>query len=483
MSLGRLTRRAWLAGAAASVAPATAEAFDLGDRETFEATGLPDAAGFQGEPVGRRTIAQAMHDHAVPGVSFALIDRGRLQWARGWGVRGEGGSPVDAGTVFQAGSISSPVAAIGALRLRDAGRIDLDRDVQAYLGDYRLPPGKQDARHPVTLRNLMSHTSGVTPGGYVGYAPGQPSPTNQLSAQGRPPANSPRLEVIETPGARLAWSGGGYTLIEIALQNVSGLPFETLMRELVLGPVGMASSTYAQLIPPSFAARAALGHRFNGKAVPGGWMIHPEQAAAGLWSTPSDLAAFMVEVRNAWLGRGRVLSRRAALDFLTVQTEDEGLGVTVHGEGPSLEFHHGGSTRGFSCFMIMENVQAGRGAVFMTNSDNGYAVGFGLLRAAAASYGWRRFRPSLYRRASLPPEALQPLVGLYRFGPDTAVRVTYAEAGNQITVHFPNGDAYPMTPIGARRYVYAREGKVIAFEGEGPGLVLLVDGETGRREP
>lgn len=481
----RFDRRGFLLGSAAAVglaiAPslAVAESSQTAARRRAVETGARWAARFVGDPEGGLTVAEVMESLRVPGLSFAVIEGGKVDWAGGYGVLEAGGdSRVDEDTPFQAGSIAKPVTSIAALRLRRAGKLDLDRDVTGYLGGYVIPRDPDTGSDPVTVRNLLSHTSGVTPGGYGGYARGAALPTDEQIVRGQPPANSPEVRVAARPNTELAYSGGGYSVVEWALQTITGQPFDALMQQQILTPFGMRQSTFTAPLPTAYAARVARGHRGDGTQVEGGWFVHPEQAAAGLWSTATDLAAFACAVRDAYLGRGSPLTREDAAEFLKIVIEDEGLGVIVIGSGETLEFRHAGGTQGYRAFMTL-NVASGQGAVYMANSDAGQTLGFAMLRATSAAYGWPIFRQKEFPRAHLDAAALRPLAGTYAFEGGLKVRVTYDEAATQITAHFPNGDAYPLTPTGPRSFVHAIDAKQIAFEGDGQ---IQIDDMTGIRE-
>lgn len=479
----RFDRRTFLAASTglALMSTLAPSALTAGDRRRAVETGARWAVQFEGEPPAVMTIDEAMLAMKTPGLSFALIDGGKVAWAGGYGVL-ETGQParVATRTLFQAGSVSKPIASIAALRLRDAGLLDLDRPVEGYLGDYRLPRDEGVGDAPVTLRNLLSHTSGVRAGGYNGYEPGKPLPTYDEILRGRPPANSTEVRVVVPPNSEMAYSGAGYTLAQMAMAKAGSKPFDALMEHWLLKPFGMADSSFTFPLPERLHARTARGHRADGAMVPGGWAVHPEQAAAGMWSTATDIARFACLVRDAYLGKGGPLKRESAAEFLRIVMEDEGLGIIVIGEGETLQFRHAGGTQGYRAYFTL-HVASGQGAAYMANSDEGQALGSAVLRGASAAYGWSGFKPTTHRRATLATAVLQSLVGIYAFGEGgPRVAVAYIEAGNVIELRFPNGDAYPMIPIGPRQFVHLRTGRVVAFDGEG----LMQFGEqVGTRIP
>ena len=430
------------------------------------------------------SLAERMARHQVPAFSVAVIRAGRLDWSASWGVQAAGAAAVDCDSLFQAGSLAKPVTVLAALRMKAAGRLDFDLPIERYLSSYRLPEGKQSPEQPVTLRHLFSHTAGLTPGGYAGYAQGQALPNELQILRAEPPSNSPKLEVLAPPGEALRYSGGGYTLAQLALQDHFNQPFEPLMRAWILGPAGMQGADFTQPLPPAQHARVARGHAADGRAVPGGWHNHPEQAAAGLWATPSDLAALLIELRRAWLGQSKVLTRESIEELLAQPIEGHAYGFRLMGEGDQRFLVHYGGTAGYNAGMTL-NLQTGDGAVYMANSENGYALGPEFLGAVARGYGWPVFRALQVTRVPQPEAVLQSLAGAYAFAAQGwQVSVLYEHEA--LTLVFPNGDRYAMAPIEGEPLDFIHPDTAVRarFQREGGELRLKLYGQTGvRREP
>jgi CubicO group peptidase (beta-lactamase class C family) len=192
----------------------------------------------KGEPIQKRLLADRMAELKVPGVSIAVIRNGKIEWARGFGVNRMGGPPVTPDTVFQAASISKAVAALAAMRLVEQGKISLDTDVNGYLKTWKIPASPLLENSQVTLRGLLTHTAGMTVHGFHGYEAGAPIPTVVQILNGQPPANSPAVAVDTVLGSRRQYSGGGYTILQQMLSDVTGEPFPSLMERLVLKPAG-----------------------------------------------------------------------------------------------------------------------------------------------------------------------------------------------------------------------------------------------------
>jgi CubicO group peptidase (beta-lactamase class C family) len=335
------------------------------------------------EPV---SLDQAMDSLNVPSVSFAVIDRDRIALARAYGE----GATSD--TLFQAASLSKFVAAVGAMRLVERGILGLDEDVNGKLTSWKVPSNGYDRDHSVTLRGLLSMTAGINVPGFIGYKPGEPLPNLTQILYGAPPANSPPVAVIAEPGSSFAYSGGGYAIAEALMIDAAQAAFPQLMDDLVLKPAGMALSSFVQPLPPGRTPEAAKGHYRNGKPLPGGWNVFPEHAAAGLWSTPTDLARLLLLVGRAWRGESRLfLAPETAREMLKAQNNGPyGLGAAIgEAEGTPVLMKRGQNV-GYQAYLILLPA-AGKGMVVMTNSDNGSVLAEALIRRAADLYGWPEF--------------------------------------------------------------------------------------------
>jgi CubicO group peptidase (beta-lactamase class C family) len=453
---------------------------DARERQRQVEQGLLPRVAFTGEsaPAG---IESRMSAHKVPAISVAVVHDGRLDWSASWGRLQHDGARAGCDSLFQAGSLAKPATVLAALRMQEKGVIDLDADVGTTLTSWQLPKGLQTDANPVTLRKLFAHTAGITPGGYDGYAQGQPIPTDRQTVQGEAPGNAGKVEVLAAPGTFLRYSGGGYTVAEIALQDRLKQPFERIMREWLTTPAGMKQADFTQPLPAASHARTARGHLPDGSAVPGGWHNHPEQAAAGLWATASDLAALLIEIRKGWLGQSKVFSQASIRELLAEPFDGHAYGFRLIGEGDELFITHYGGTVGYRAGMTL-NLPTGNGAAYLVNSDNGSELGLEFLAAVSGTYDWPTFRQENVQRTALPADVLQSLVGRYRFpdgGPD--VLVVYEQ--QTLAIVFPNGDRYQMTPIvGApREFIHPATAVRASFDGEGTEAVVHLYGETAPR--
>jgi CubicO group peptidase (beta-lactamase class C family) len=336
------------------------------------------------------TIDQLMKRFQVPGVGVAVIHDLQIHWEKGYGVADVAtGAPVAPDTVFQAASISKPVTAVATMRLVQRGKLDLDANVEGYLRSWKVPDSEFTRGHPVTLRSLLSHTSGTGDGfGFPGYHPSAPLPSVPDILAGRPPSNVGPVFWERPPLTAQKYSGGGTLIVQLALTDSQGEPFSELMRRLVLEPFGMRNSAYEQ--PPSSERdqRAARAHDGHGQAMDAKWHVYPELAAAGLWTTPGDLARLALEVQKALQGRSSFLTRATALELVSpVGTGSFAVGFSVERRGQGWYFMHGGSNWGFQCDLLAHRLK-GYGVVVMANSDGARPLIDEIEARVASAYGW-----------------------------------------------------------------------------------------------
>jgi CubicO group peptidase (beta-lactamase class C family) len=382
----------------------------------------------KGKQPATTKLADRMAALHVPGVSVAVIRDGRIEWARGFGVTLVGGPAVTPDTLFQAASISKPVTAIAVLHLAESGKLDLDADVNQYLKTWKVPANTFTEKTKVTLRELLTHTAGMTVHGFPGYASDSARPTLAQVLNGEKPANTPAILVDTIPGTNWRYSGGGFVVTQLLLEDMTGQSFPKLMHDIVLGPMGMTRSTYEQPLPQSRMAEAAMPYRQDGQAVPGGPHVYPEMAPAGLWTTPSDLARYAMEVQKALAGKSSaVLSAAMAREMLKPGMNRWGLGVETGGSGEHSYFTHGGANEGFQCNLVAYN--NGDGAVIMTNSDSGGALAMEILRTIAYEYKWPDFAPReiAERKDAVSSDILARYVGIYAMAPGVNTTITLAD--------------------------------------------------------
>jgi CubicO group peptidase (beta-lactamase class C family) len=437
--------------------------------------GLLPGIVIAGRPVPSRPLAERMAALKTPGVSVAVINGGAIEWAKGYGVTETGGhTPVTPQTLFQAASLSKPVAALAALRLVEQGKLALDQDVNERLTSWKVPENEFTRTEKITLRRLLSHSAGLTVSGFPGYSADAPVPTLVQVLDGQKPANTAAIRADVVPGTLWRYAGGGYTVMQQLLIDVTSRPFPSLLADLVLQPIGMKDSTYEQPLPEARRAAAASGHLTDGGLLPGRYHTYPEMAAAGLWTTPTDLARFLIEIQQALQGRSKLLTPAMARQMVTVQKGSYGLGLGLTGSGPWATFGHGGSNEGFKCQMTAF-VESGRGAVVMTNGDQGGRLAGEIVRAVAVEYDWPSFRPRQKAVVSVDPAALAPLTGRYELRPGRVLTVAL-EGGTLFVID--GQERIELFPESPTRFFDLVEEHALEFVKGTDGAVthMLIDG-------
>ncbi len=468
----------------AAQAPPTSAALPQNTQQHIEKieSCLPHPVSVKGDPVDCPTLAKRMADLHVPGVSIAVIHNGAIEWARGYGVEQVGGSAVTADTIFQAGSISKPVAAMAALHLVQQGKIALDGDVNTTLTTWKIPASDAAPGAVVTLRELLTHTAGFTVHGFPGYAAKEPVPTLVQVLNGEKPANTPPIRLESVPGSKWNYSGGGYTVMQQTLLDVAKKSFPELLHDTVLAPIGMTHSTYEQPLPTHLQSVAATPYSVDGTAILGGAHTYPEMAAAGLWTTPSDLARYIMENQQSLQGKANhVLTEEMTRQMLTPGKGNWGLGLEIGGSPANRYFSHGGVNAGFeSLFVGYEH--NGEGAVVMTNAQGGSQIASEIMRSIAVAYDWPDFRPAVRAIAKVDPAVLARYVGTYEFSPNFSI--TYTLEGNQLMTQATHQPKFPIFPESETKFFLKVVDAEVEFfsdeKGQASYMVLHQNGQEAK---
>ena len=437
------------------------------------------------------SIDERMKRYKVEAVSVAVFKNGQVVWteARGLADR-ENGVRATTETLFQAGSISKPVAAAGILKRVEKGELALDRNVNDYLKSWKLPENELTAKRRVSLELILSHSAGTTVHGFPGYAVGEPVPALPQILDGAPPANTEAVRVDLAPGTKFRYSGGGTTIAQLVQMDTTGRPFPDLLRELVLTPAGMTHSTYEQPLPPDKLRLAAAGYRADGKLLPGQRHTYPEMAAAGLWTTSEDLARFGIAVGRSLKGdRGALLSKEMALKMTTPYLPDAeaGLGLFANKRGSEVYVGHDGADEGFQAILTF-NRDKGYGAAVMANSDRGITLAYEIIRGIAKDYKWDSYLRQPVTTVALSPAELLPLVGRYKIGSNDTLSLSTRE-GRLFGIR-PYGEEFELFAVSRDQFVrkahptdyrVERSGNAVAaiettYEGEKKRLPRMQDG-------
>lgn len=428
----------------------------------------------------RHSLSARMAEYRVPAVSVAVIDGGELAWAKAYGVRASGQpNTVNTETLFQAASISKPVAALAILRLVEAGHFDLDTDVNEYLTSWQVPP--VDGWQPrLTLRQLLSHSAGATVHGFLGYNHAEALPTPVQILDGVTPANSDPVRVDTLPGAQYRYSGGSISIAQQVAADVLGKPFAEIVYEWALKPLGMTHSTYAQPLPEPLFANVAPGHYYTGETVEGGWYTMPELAAAGMWTTPTDLARFLIALRRAYAGAESPLSQQVARWMLTETIPAEnglsvGLGIFLNRWDGAATCEHSGGNVGYKCNAKIYFEGSDFGAVVMTNADYGYMLVQEVFNSIGAAYGWKQ-----------PPSAAKPesdvlesdYAGTYQL--TTGLKLNVALTGETLTAQVGQQPPLELRQFEAGKFRLYPLNAAVAFERDASGTVGICFEQNGQ---
>ncbi len=417
-----------------------------GERKRAVESNLSNAINIKDVETPGMLLSAEMAAHKVPGVSIAVIRDGKIAWAAGYGVVAIGGSDVTDETMFEAASMSKPVTALGVLKLAQEKNIDLDANVNLYLKRWKLPSNEFTADHKVTVRELLSHTSGIGthPGGV--YDPSQPLPTLLQALNGEKPAKTAPVRVEAVPGTRFAYSNGGYLILQMVIEDVSGETFAAYMEKNILKPLSMKHSTFEAPLPDRFIPSAATAYSGDGtKPIPPPQFYEPNLAAGGLWTTPIDLAKLLLELQKEYAGTSsRILNEKMARLMLTPgmgpsPTLHWGLGVEVGGDSDNPYLEQEGSA------FFQDDMVAyvhGSGVVVMTSGGDGQTLAAEVVRSVSHVYQWPDFKPIEHSVVPMTSEQESKFVGSYSY-------IKVALTNGFLTAEIPTGSSpqrlYPET--------------------------------------
>jgi len=433
----------------------------------------------------RWTIQERLKHYGIQGVSIAIIHNFKVEWARGYGITDiETQEPITEKILFQAASISKPVAAMGALKKVQEGKITLFENINNKLTSWKLPENQLTRDKKVTLAHLLSHTGGVTVHGFRGYAIDEDTPSLIQVLNGKKPANSAPIRVDLKPGTLNRYSGGGFTIMQQTLIDIEKKSFPKIMGETVLEPLGMLNSTYEQPLLPDRLKFAAAGHRSAETSVHGKRHTYPEMAAAGLWTTPTDLAKFAAEIQLSLKGKSnKILSKELTHQMLTpFISKNYGLGLSIQNKGNSIYFGHGGSNEGFKCQLIAHK-EKGYGAAIMTNADEGFRIVPEILRSIAKEYQWADYLLEELEIVKIDPARLDLFTGRFLINFDDIAAVLMEKGQIFIERTYEEGKA-EIFPIAENEFINIYSGSRFTFnigkDKKPDELIIIMN--NGRRQ-
>ena len=437
--------------------------------------GLLRAVFIKGQKPEKLSLEERMQFYKVPGLSLVVIDKKGIEWSKAYGVADvQTHELVTPDLPFQGGAFSQAIASAVALHLVEKGTLDLDADVAAYLRTWMFPPPAPGSKNKITLRQLLTHSAGLSDRIFEGYSAQEPFPSLPQVLSGEKPAKNAPVWTDFKPGSRARASESGYIVLEQILTDVENKPFSAIAKEIVFDPLGMTNSTLDVQRPSGGPARTASGHLRDGRLIEGGWHHYPGAAAKGLWTTPTDFAVFFLELLKAATDTSsKVLAPATARAMLSPQKENFAFGFSVEGAVDDINFNIRGKTDGFVCYAIFYPVR-GQGVVIMTNSDNGMLLVEEILRAISAAYEWPHFKPQekpLYR---LDPSIVRQYAGRYEVNPDYVLNVAYQDyylfvqpTGQALTKFYVEGETlfFSIDPFIRIQFLKDKQGSVT-------GLVL-----------
>jgi CubicO group peptidase (beta-lactamase class C family) len=410
----------------------------------------------------RLKLQDRMRHYNTAGITIAVINNGKLEWARGYGVKEFGANEkVTSETLFAAGSISKPVAAMAALNLVDKGKLALDEDVNEKLTSWKVPENEFTKESKVTLRRILNHTSGLPLGGGSGktYRYGEPFPTIVQALNGLPPADNQPVEVQFVPNCRWSYSSAGYAVAQLLMTDVTRKSFPELMKEIVFDALGMNTSTFENPVPPAIWGKAATGHRsVSGIPIENKYPSTINMAGGGLWSTPTDLARFVLELQNAKTGKSKnILAPETANLMLNPFRAGWSLGLEINTEGRTPFFSHSGGMPGFTSLMIAYNWE-GKGAIVMVNQDtyNGMQILNEVMLGIAREYNWKDYNPIERSVVKVDPATFNRYKGFYEI--DQGYPITIITKNDRLYLIWALGNVYEMFPVGENKFFIVREG-------------------------
>jgi CubicO group peptidase (beta-lactamase class C family) len=336
------------------------------------------------------TIEERMKQYRVQGVSVTVIHDFKVDWAKGYGVRNvQTGDPVDETTLFQVASVTKTLTAAVALRLVQDGVLDLDRNVNEYLKSWEVPDNEFTHEEKVTIRRLLSHSAGLSVHGFRGYAEGEPVPSILETLDGKPPANNAPVRVEAKPGWGYKYSGGGYTLLQLLIEDVTGQSLADVAKDLIFDPLEMKHSSIGLPRSKSLLSQVALAHMKDGTSKRAHTFLEEGSGCCELWTTPSDLGRFMIAIQLALRGeKGLILFPDMAKSMMTpTNSAQMGLGFLLRRFQPAVYFSHAGSNVGFSSWFISHS-EAGYGVVVTTNTNGTASITLEIMQSVADVYDW-----------------------------------------------------------------------------------------------
>lgn len=399
------------------------------------------------------SIAGVMLRDNIPGLSMAFIDNGEIIWQRSYGYADLGKlASVTPHTVFAGASLSKPLAAVTAMQLVDAGNVALDKDINSYLTSWQVPDNEFTQTAKVTLRHLIGHRAGISNHVPPPYAAAEQLPAVTQMLNGEAPYTGPAVTLFAAPGEKYQYSNPGYTIIQQLIEDVTETSFEAAVQHRVFKPLQMNSSSFRQPVPESLMAHRATGYSKDLTSVP--YQLYPFKAAGGLWTTPANLATFiMTLIEDYHSSDKQLLSQGITREMFARNPVRLGFKKHYVDGSDDIIFDHWGSIPGFTSYMV-GSVQHKQALVIMTNSDNGFNLMAAIARTVAHHYGWQAIRPKIYQRYDMNLQLLPRLAGTYGKQAGNEVQHSFVIKDNTLQLNLQHKPVrVPLVAVGNYKFI------------------------------
>jgi len=396
---------------------------------------------FVDSPVTKFNIIDRMKFYKVSSVSIAVINKGQIEWAKAYGMADTAEKrKADINTVYQAASVTKSINALCIMKLVQDGKLSLDKDLRNYLKSWTFPENEFSTGKTITLRNLLSHTAGLSTSGFMGYSKGSAIPSINDILDGKPPANSEAVKSVLAPNTAFKYSGGGILITRKILQDNINSNYDSLLKQVVLKPLGMNNSSFSQPLNPKWK-NFAVAYNRDMKEINGKYNIYPEQAPDGLWTTATDLAKFIISIEQSLKNSpSGFLNNSTANEMLkpVLDSSDAALGFFIKKKGGEYYFTHSGANVGFRSDYY-GSFLTGTGVAILTNSDNGQSLINEIINSISTIYGWKGFYdPERKKLVEVPDTILDKYVGeYYSDNPSLKITITKKNGELELTARRP----------------------------------------------
>lgn len=421
------------------------------------------------------TIEQRMKFYKINGLSIAFVHDYKIEWAKGYGWADVSEKrTVTAETFFQAASIGKSLNSIGVLKLAQEKKLDLYADINNYLTSWKFPYDSVSKGKKITTVDLLSHTAGLSVHGFIGYKPGEALPNIIEVLDGKRPANSPAVRSLFQPGLKFQYSGGGIVISQLIVENITGESYENYMKKNVLDPIGMSNTYYTFPIPKEGQkSNLATAYYNNGKEVNGKFHIYPVQAVGSSWTTPTDIAKYIIETQLSLLGKSnKVLTQEMTQLYLTPYIDrNSAPGTFVYKrKGGEKYFTHNGRNEGFVS-VYFGSIENGNGIVMMANSESN-EIFSEIANAIALTYDVNLFdKPIVKKTMSIEKNLLDSYVGKYeKSGAKFVAEIR--RSGDHLKIQGNGNVAFDVYPQGNNMFFATVDDIVVEFIADEKGKFI-----------